>query len=115
MALVGGPVLGPIVGGAMVQGYLGWRWTEYITGIMQMFFLTLGVIYLDERQASPPSCDYEVCSDRLIVTRRCSWYTKLADFVTRLVTGRYMPLTRNGMSALKSWRTNTLSGPSNFS
>ncbi|GMF80047.1 unnamed protein product [Aspergillus oryzae] len=30
MAVVGGPVLGPIVGGAIVQSYLGWRWTEYV-------------------------------------------------------------------------------------
>lgn len=31
MAVVGGPVLGPIVGGAIVQSYLGWRWTEYVS------------------------------------------------------------------------------------
>ena len=30
MAVVGGPILGPIVGGAVVQSYLGWRWTEYV-------------------------------------------------------------------------------------
>ncbi|PWY81944.1 MFS multidrug transporter [Aspergillus heteromorphus CBS 117.55] len=48
MAVVGGPVLGPIVGGAICQSYLGWRWTEYLTGIMMMFFLTLDVIFLDE-------------------------------------------------------------------
>ena len=29
-AVVGGPVLGPIVGGAIVQSYLRWRWTEYV-------------------------------------------------------------------------------------
>ncbi|GAD96589.1 MSF drug transporter, putative [Paecilomyces variotii No. 5] len=48
MAVVGGPVLGPIVGGAIVQSYLRWRWTEYITGIMMMLFLTLDVLFLDE-------------------------------------------------------------------
>jgi MFS family permease len=63
-AVVGGPTLGasspvettrhlltslkPIVGGAMVSSYLGWRWTEYITGIMMMFFLLLDVTILDE-------------------------------------------------------------------
>lgn len=31
MAVVGGPVLGPIVGGAIVQSYLHWRWTEYVS------------------------------------------------------------------------------------
>jgi MFS family permease len=31
MAVVGGPVLGPIVGGAIIQSYLGWRWTQYVS------------------------------------------------------------------------------------
>ncbi|KAL1985761.1 hypothetical protein VTN96DRAFT_7383 [Rasamsonia emersonii] len=48
MAVVGGPILGPIVGGAIVQSYLRWRWTEYITGIYMMFILTLDVLLLDE-------------------------------------------------------------------
>lgn len=48
MAVVGGPVIGPIVGGAIVQSYLRWRWTEYITGILMMFFLLLDVLFLDE-------------------------------------------------------------------
>lgn len=53
MAVVGGPVLGPIVGGAIVQSYLRWRWTEYLTGILMLFFLTLDVIILDE--SYPPT------------------------------------------------------------
>lgn len=48
MAVVGGPVIGPIVGGAVVQSYLGWRWTEYLTGILMMFTLTLDILILDE-------------------------------------------------------------------
>jgi Arabinose efflux permease len=67
MAVVGGPVLGPIVGGAISQSYLGWRWTEYVsllhhpfynlestltgeqlTGIMMMFFLALDLVFIDE-------------------------------------------------------------------
>lgn len=48
MAVVGGPTLGPIVGGAICDSYLGWRWTQYITGIFQMFILVLDVIVLDE-------------------------------------------------------------------
>jgi len=47
-AVVGGPTLGPIAGGAIVSSYLRWRWTEYITGIMMMFFLLLDVLILDE-------------------------------------------------------------------
>ena len=31
MAVVGGPILGPIVGGAIVDSYLRWRWTEYVS------------------------------------------------------------------------------------
>lgn len=30
MAVVGGPTIGPIVGGAVVDSYLGWRWTQYV-------------------------------------------------------------------------------------
>ncbi|KAJ5098902.1 hypothetical protein N7532_005903, partial [Penicillium argentinense] len=48
MAVVGGPVIGPIAGGAIVQSYLHWRWTEYITGIMMMFFLAMDLIFIDE-------------------------------------------------------------------
>lgn len=65
MAVVGGPVLGPIVGGAICQSYLGWRWTEYVslpynlpprtktnnsqlTGIMMAFFLAMDVLFVDE-------------------------------------------------------------------
>ncbi|KAJ5115661.1 hypothetical protein N7456_000009 [Penicillium angulare] len=51
MALVGGPVLGPIVGGAIVDSYLSWRWTEYITGILQITMFTLAVIFIDETYA----------------------------------------------------------------
>ncbi|KAI9371207.1 major facilitator superfamily domain-containing protein [Aspergillus egyptiacus] len=53
MAVVGGPVLGPIVGGAITQSYLGWRWTQYITGIMMFAFLTLDLLLIDE--SYPPA------------------------------------------------------------
>lgn len=33
MAVVGGPVIGPIAGGAICQSYLGWRWTEYVSDV----------------------------------------------------------------------------------
>ncbi|KAK5118774.1 hypothetical protein LTR85_007980 [Meristemomyces frigidus] len=48
MAVVGGPTLGPIVGGAICDSYLGWRWTQYITGIFQMLVLALDILILDE-------------------------------------------------------------------
>lgn len=31
-----------------MQPNLGWRWTEYFTGILQAFILVLGVIFIDE-------------------------------------------------------------------
>ncbi|KAF4984058.1 hypothetical protein FZEAL_671 [Fusarium zealandicum] len=49
MAVVGGPILGPIVSAAVVQEpSLGWRWTEYVTGMVQALFLVFAVIFVDE-------------------------------------------------------------------
>ena len=48
MAVVGGPLLGPIAGGAIVESYLRWRWTEYITGIMMLSILAVDLLILDE-------------------------------------------------------------------
>lgn len=49
MAVVGGPVLGPIVSAAVTAApSLGWRWTEYLTGILQSFILVIAVIFIDE-------------------------------------------------------------------
>ncbi|KAK5084815.1 hypothetical protein LTR05_005894 [Lithohypha guttulata] len=49
MAVVGGPVLGPIVSAAVViQPSLGWRWTEYLTGILQVVVTLLALIFIDE-------------------------------------------------------------------
>ncbi|KAH8811726.1 major facilitator superfamily domain-containing protein [Xylogone sp. PMI_703] len=43
-----GPVAGPVMGGFITQSHLGWRWTEYITVIMAMFFGILGVFIIPE-------------------------------------------------------------------
>jgi len=43
-----GPVAGPIVGSFVVQSYLGWRWTEYITAIMAFSFGIIGFFVVDE-------------------------------------------------------------------
>ncbi|KAH8681639.1 major facilitator superfamily domain-containing protein, partial [Xylariales sp. PMI_506] len=49
MAVVGGPTVGPIVSAAVVvQPNLGWRWTEYITGILQCVVLLVAVLLTDE-------------------------------------------------------------------
>ncbi|MCJ1335665.1 hypothetical protein MMC09_000938 [Bachmanniomyces sp. S44760] len=47
-AVVGGPILGPIVGGAIIQTNLSWRWTEYITGILMLTILAVDLLVLDE-------------------------------------------------------------------
>ncbi|EFW98547.1 major facilitator superfamily transporter multidrug resistance [Grosmannia clavigera kw1407] len=49
MAVVGGPVLGPIVSAAVaMQPGLGWRWTEYLSGILQASVLIVAVCLVEE-------------------------------------------------------------------
>jgi DHA1 family multidrug resistance protein-like MFS transporter len=49
MAVVGGPCLGPVVSAAFVANpSLGWRWTEYFTGILQASILVVDIIFVDE-------------------------------------------------------------------
>ncbi|EHK98277.1 putative Uncharacterized transporter C36.03c [Glarea lozoyensis 74030] len=43
-----GPIAGPIMGGFIVDSYLGWRWTAWITLIMATFFGLLGLIIVSE-------------------------------------------------------------------
>jgi len=43
-----GPVAGPIAGGFIVDSYLGWRWTEYITAIMAFFLGSIGFLIIPE-------------------------------------------------------------------
>ncbi|KAI0014681.1 polyamine transporter 1 [Xylariomycetidae sp. FL0641] len=52
MAVVGGPTVGPIVSAAVVvQPGLGWRWTQYLTGILQAAVLLAAVALIDESYA----------------------------------------------------------------
>ncbi|CCG84568.1 protein of unknown function [Taphrina deformans PYCC 5710] len=46
-----GPFISPIVGAFITQSYLGWRWTEYITGIMGALALILDILFLEETYA----------------------------------------------------------------
>lgn len=48
ITIVGGPTLGPVIGGALASSYLGWRWTEYLTGIIMMAQVILDALLLDE-------------------------------------------------------------------
>lgn len=43
--------MGPIIGGAVSQSYLGWRWTEYLTVILIAFVITLDMFFLPETYA----------------------------------------------------------------
>ncbi|KAF5613021.1 fluconazole resistance protein, partial [Fusarium sp. NRRL 25303] len=51
VTIVGGPTLGPIIGGALCSSSLGWRWTEYLTGIIMMAQLAVDLLVLDESYA----------------------------------------------------------------
>lgn len=42
------PFISPIVGAFIAESYLGWRWTQYITGIMAALALVLDVFFLEE-------------------------------------------------------------------
>ncbi|KAK4501637.1 hypothetical protein PRZ48_007446 [Zasmidium cellare] len=47
-----GPVAGPIMGGFIVESYLGWRWTAWITLIMAGLFGLIGLIVVPETSAA---------------------------------------------------------------
>ncbi|PWY85090.1 MFS general substrate transporter [Aspergillus heteromorphus CBS 117.55] len=51
ITLVGGPCLGPIIGGALTSSYLGWRWTEYLTGVLMITQFVLDAFLLEESYA----------------------------------------------------------------
>ncbi|KAI1041782.1 hypothetical protein LB505_008445, partial [Fusarium chuoi] len=51
VTIVGGPTLGPIIGGALCSSRLGWRWTEYLTGIVMMVQLGVDLLVIDESYA----------------------------------------------------------------
>lgn len=40
LAVVAGPTIAPVIGGAVSQSYLGWRWTEVGTLYDQLFIVT---------------------------------------------------------------------------
>lgn len=48
MAVFTGPLLAPFIGGYIVDSYLGWRWTMYITAIMGFFSFVLDLLFLEE-------------------------------------------------------------------
>ncbi|KAI0865466.1 polyamine transporter 1 [Xylaria cubensis] len=48
MGVFTGPLLAPLVGGAIVDSYLGWRWTMYIAAIMGFLAFVLDVFLMNE-------------------------------------------------------------------
>ncbi|KAJ4298241.1 hypothetical protein N0V90_006140 [Kalmusia sp. IMI 367209] len=50
IAVIIGPLIAPIVGGALVVSMpsVGWRWTEYVTGIIMAVTLVASWIWVDE-------------------------------------------------------------------
>ena len=98
MAVVGGPTIGPIVGGAICQSGLRWRWTQFITGMFQMFVLLLDVIILDE---SYPASLLVVKARRLrhesgnwaLHARHEEWDVGFADFRDKYLIRPFQLLT----------------------
>lgn len=43
-----GPIIAPVVAGFIANSYLGWRWTQYITGIMGAVALCLVTLFYQE-------------------------------------------------------------------
>ncbi len=52
MGVFTGPLLAPLVGGFIVESYLGWRWTMYIASFMG--FLSFGLDLLFMSESYPP-------------------------------------------------------------
>lgn len=48
MAVFTGPLLAPFIGGFIVESYLGWRWTMYITSFMGFLSFGLDLLFLEE-------------------------------------------------------------------
>ncbi|KAH9909714.1 putative MFS multidrug transporter [Xylariomycetidae sp. FL2044] len=50
-ATTAGPTLGPIVGGFLVDSYLGWRWTAWMSMIPSSFFGLISLVVIPETYA----------------------------------------------------------------
>ncbi|WWC85578.1 uncharacterized protein L201_000442 [Kwoniella dendrophila CBS 6074] len=48
LCIVGGPTLAPVIGSAISESYLTWRWTEYIVVILTSTVLLLDIFFLAE-------------------------------------------------------------------
>ncbi|GAA6040011.1 hypothetical protein JCM8097_004737 [Rhodosporidiobolus ruineniae] len=48
LAIVAGPCIGPVIGSAVSDSFLGWRWTEYLTVILASTVGLLGLLFVPE-------------------------------------------------------------------
>ncbi|GAA5988009.1 hypothetical protein JCM10908_002028 [Rhodotorula pacifica] len=48
LAIVAGPTVAPLIGAAVTNSYLGWRWTEYLVVILTSFVGSISVIVVPE-------------------------------------------------------------------
>lgn len=48
LMITAGPMVSPVVGGYIGSSYLGWRWTQYITGIFAALILVICTLILKE-------------------------------------------------------------------
>lgn len=51
VTIAAAPALGPIIGGAFIASGGGWRWTQYLTGILMTAQFVLDALFLDESHA----------------------------------------------------------------
>jgi DHA1 family multidrug resistance protein-like MFS transporter len=51
LCIVGGPTLAPVIGSAVSESYLTWRWTEYLCVILSSVVLVINFFYLPETSA----------------------------------------------------------------
>lgn len=65
MAVFCGPMAAPFIGGFIVESYLGWRWTQYLTAITGASALVMDVFFLNETY--PPMI---LCSKAAELRRR---------------------------------------------
>ena len=48
ISLLGSPLITPLMGGFITSSYLGWRWTQYLTGILSAAAFVLLIIFQEE-------------------------------------------------------------------
>ncbi|CRG84185.1 putative transporter C36,02c [Talaromyces islandicus] len=87
-ATFGGPTFGPIIGGFLVDSYLGWRWTAWITLIAAGTFMIIAFIVVPETYA--PVILQQRAARLRVETKNWAYHAaldenppKMGDIVTR--------------------------------